>query len=204
MATKKQIEALTKIHAAGGSLEFYGKSSTTGRRISPVLINGNCARALHADGLAVVTWSASGQAQIATLTEQGRAALDCWTCPGDWTANDGCCGRCAGSRAMHQPKAKAQPANMAGAGIVETMLAEIADEPKPSEVYRCGSQGRVTRMAKADEPKAKAPKLTTADRAFLAYLTGTLIPDLDESGRDGMTQDFERCVAIIKRLAGER
>ena len=137
--TQKQIDALQKIATAGGSLEFYGKSSTTGRRISPVLINGNCAGALQANGLVTLSWSTSGLAQVATLTDAGRAT------------------------------------------VAELQAKQAAAIPA---------------LTAAD----KAERQTQTDATFLAYLTGTLIPDLHDSGRVEMVEDFERCVAIIKRL----
>lgn len=38
------------------------------------------------------------------------------------------------------------------------------------------------------------------DAQFIAYLEGTLIPDLRESGNDATADDFEFCLKIIQDL----
>ncbi len=49
--------------------------------------------------------------------------------------------------------------------------------------------------------KASDLKQVADDSEFVAYLEETLIPDLRESGHECTAEDFERCVAIIRRLA---
>jgi hypothetical protein len=41
------------------------------------------------------------------------------------------------------------------------------------------------------------------DEQFIAYLEGTLIPDLRESGNDATADDFEFCLKIIRDLQEE-
>lgn len=74
-ATGRQLEALQKIHAAGGSMEYYWYPAR-GRKVE---INGNCASALQKAGLIETGWLSpkrEGESvMVATLTAAGREQL---------------------------------------------------------------------------------------------------------------------------------
>lgn len=54
----------------------------------------------------------------------------------------------------------------------------------------------------------KTPKTKDELESFIKFLTGTLIPDLKESGRTSTAEDFQTCVNIIlmqnKKITGSK